>query len=227
MILTHNQLALENSLRRILPPSIVSCWVPDGYNKAKDVIRGNHGDCFGTHPNVSVLSSLTYPSVGWWFGGDDYIDLTGLTTVGTSLSFSSWIYSTDDTVGHKYILDAESGRIIFNWKTSTEGKIAFYDNSWKSFDTTPASHLWHCITFALNGATGKAKLFLNGSEYGSERDYTPHSIGGVVVMGARYSKDQNFFPSYLALPSLANEPWSLQQHNNIYLATKSLFSPRG
>jgi len=56
MILTQDQLALENSLRRILPAGVVSCWIPDGYDKAKDIIGGNHGRCFGTHPNVPVIA---------------------------------------------------------------------------------------------------------------------------------------------------------------------------
>lgn len=227
MILTQSQIELENSLRRILPTGVVSCWIPDGYDRVKDVIGGNHGTCFGAHPNVLVLPNLTDPSLGWFIGWDDYIDLTGLTYRGTSFSFSSWMYSTDDIVGHRYIFDAQLGRIIFNWKTSTDGKIALYDGSWKSFGDTPSSYVWHCITFALNGATGKAKLFLNSSEYGTERDYAPASIGGVVTIGSRYSKDLAHLDGYLTLPSLSKGVWSLQQHKNFYNATKGLFAPRG
>lgn len=62
MILTQDQLALENSLRRILPPGVVSCWIPDGYGRAKDIIRGNHGTCFGTHPNVPVIEKFDGPN---------------------------------------------------------------------------------------------------------------------------------------------------------------------
>ena len=39
-------------MRRMLPADIVSLWIPDGYNKAKDIIRGNHGTCFETPPLV-------------------------------------------------------------------------------------------------------------------------------------------------------------------------------
>lgn len=56
MILTQDQLALENSLRRILPAGVVSCWIPDGYGGAKDVIGDNHGKVIGAHPNVPVIT---------------------------------------------------------------------------------------------------------------------------------------------------------------------------
>lgn len=58
MILTQSQLAFENSLRRILPPGVVSCWIPDGYDRVKDVIGGNHGRCSGTHPNVPIIGGF-------------------------------------------------------------------------------------------------------------------------------------------------------------------------
>jgi len=87
--------------------------------------------------------------------------------------------------------------------------------------------VWHHVVFILNGATSKMKMYLDGSQYGSELDYTPCSIGGSIAMGSRYSMDQQWFDGYIALPFIANKAWSQQQVENFYLATKGLFAPRG
>jgi len=35
---------------------MVSLWLPSGQNRAIDIIRGNHGQCYGTHPNVPTIA---------------------------------------------------------------------------------------------------------------------------------------------------------------------------
>lgn len=169
---------------------------------------------------------LINPSVGWVFGGDDYVDLTGLTDAGTSFSFSFWGYSRDNTDPSKYIFDVETGRLVFAWSYGTAGKIAVHDGTWRDFGDSPSTHIWHYVTFALNSATSKMKMFLNGSQYGSELGYTPHSIGGRIALGSYYQKHISFFNGFITLPSLSKGAWSLEQHNNIYLATKGMFAPR-
>lgn len=48
---------MSNFMRSIpITPDMVSLWVPSGLNRAQDLIRGNHGQCYGTHPNVPVIS---------------------------------------------------------------------------------------------------------------------------------------------------------------------------
>ncbi|MCK4784544.1 MAG: LamG domain-containing protein [Desulfobacteraceae bacterium] len=41
-------------IKKLITPDMVSLWVPSGTGRAIDLIRGNHGQCYGTHPNVPV-----------------------------------------------------------------------------------------------------------------------------------------------------------------------------
>lgn len=70
---------MSNFLRSIpITSDMVSLWVPSGTNRAIDIIRGNHGQCDGIHPNVpvirkdSALGSLVYDGLSGTFTvGDD------------------------------------------------------------------------------------------------------------------------------------------------------------
>lgn len=55
---------MNNFMRSIpITPDMVSLWVPSGLNRAQDLIRGNHGQCYGTHPNVPVISTFQPPNL--------------------------------------------------------------------------------------------------------------------------------------------------------------------
>ncbi len=60
---------------------MVSLWLPSGQNRAIDVIRGNHGQCFGTHPNVPVIqdfgpNALTDGGLNVWASATDLTNWT-------------------------------------------------------------------------------------------------------------------------------------------------------
>lgn len=215
-------------LKRLITPDMVSFWVPGGKNQAIDLIRGNHGQVIGAHSSVPVLPNLVNPSVGWHFDGtNDYVDLTGFTDAGTTHTLSFWVYSHDSTTSRLYLFDSLAGRLIVGWGSDTPGKIGVFDNAWKEFGNSPSADAWHCVVFVLNGTTSKMKMYLNGSQYGSELDYDSRSIGGAMMIGSIYTGTGNFFDGYIALPFIANKAWSAEQVKNFHLATKSLFSPRG
>lgn len=50
---------------------MVSLWVPSGQSRAIDLIRGNHGQCYGTHPNVPVISGRNLVANGAFTTDDD------------------------------------------------------------------------------------------------------------------------------------------------------------
>jgi len=50
-------------IKKLITPDMVSLWVPSGQKRAQDLIRGNHGQCYGTHPNVPVISKLVEPEL--------------------------------------------------------------------------------------------------------------------------------------------------------------------
>lgn len=59
---------------------MVSLWVPSGTGRAVDIIRGNHGQCEGTHPNVPVIRKDSA------LGSLDYDNLSGTFTVGEDIT---------------------------------------------------------------------------------------------------------------------------------------------
>lgn len=236
MILTQSQLALENSLRRILPADVVSCWIPDGYGGAKDVIGSNHGTCFGTHPNVPVLPSLINPSVGWRFKADDYISLPASSIpAGNEISISFWAYV--DVVKNSTLLRFEdvNGRVIsihlfykapegIYWDCGVD--TVTYDRILK--ENPDALGGWHFWGFTKNVATGYMKIFLDAEEWHSEGGKTrpittPSSAGH---LGADLIPSV-FFDGDVALFSIARKDWPQAQFKNFYNATKGMFAPRG
>ncbi|MCW1949441.1 MAG: DUF2341 domain-containing protein [Candidatus Shapirobacteria bacterium] len=126
-------------------------------------------------------------------GTNDFVNLTNLTNSGTTYTFSFWVYSRDSAASSKYFFDIESGRLLFGWGSDTAGKIGLYDGSWKLFGNSPSVNTWHHIEFVLNGSTSIAKMYLDGSQYGSDLSFTPHSMSGNISLGSRYSRDLYFF----------------------------------
>jgi len=61
------------STRRRIPVTsdMVSLWVPSGTGRAIDIIRGNDGQCYGTHPNVPVISGRNIVANGAFTTDDD------------------------------------------------------------------------------------------------------------------------------------------------------------
>jgi hypothetical protein len=118
-------------------------------------------------------------------GNDDYLDLTGFTSQSTTNTISLWIKSKDNN--SRYFFDIQSGRILLGWGSDTAGQIGVYDGTWRLFGNSPSINVWHHLVFVLDGFTSKTKMYLDGTQYGSQLDYTPHSIGGTIHLGSRYS----------------------------------------
>lgn len=215
-----------------IDPSMVSLWVPAGNSLARDLIRGNHGQCYGTHPNVPVLPSLINPSVGWHFDkvddrivvpNDKSLDLTD------EITAIAWIYPR--TLG-----EGNYGR-IFDKSSANAFSFLLYDNNSLRFtnvglsENAPINSItlneWNFVGFNYHGTNRNGKFYVNGQDVGN--------IGDLGAMGT--SVQDLFigneigltrtFDGYIALVALANKAWSQQQINNFYLQTRGLFAPRG
>jgi len=72
-----------------MTPDMVSLWVPSGQKRAQDLIRGNHGQCDGTHPNVPVIGECIGSNLLTDGGLNEWLSATNLehwmeTLAGTS-----------------------------------------------------------------------------------------------------------------------------------------------
>lgn len=70
-------------IKKLITPDMVSFWVPSGLSRAQDLIRGNHGQCYGTHPNVPVISKPAGANLVLNGGFDS--DTTGWTPGGSAI----------------------------------------------------------------------------------------------------------------------------------------------
>lgn len=232
MILTQDQLALENSLRRILPADIVSLWIPDGYNRTKDIIRSNHGQCYGTHPNVPVLPNLINPSIGWVFGGDDYVSIPSMTISRNSGAISFWVYTTASFMGnydYRGVIIGISAQYSYNTLALRRnaptyglwGETSLNEEYFVKVDNIVPGGQWNHIEVSFD--SGVATTYLNTVQIDQQSGLTADWI--LNRMG--YLHAQIPFTGYTALTSVYSKPQSQAQVNNNYLHTKGLFSPRG
>ena len=226
---------------------MVSLWVPSG-TSAIDLIRGNHGQCSGTHPNVPVNTGLIDPTLGWHFdGSNDYIDCG----VGGSLNMGTLDFS-----GGAWIKTAltSDGNILTKMKSSTnypgysliiqaDGTLKLTVQSHHNIDsfiivTTSAFNddMWHFIVFTVDRSEASAddalRIYVDGSLEGITEDNEAGDITASIdntnsfYLGIEYDASSCPFSDYIALPFIAKSAWSLAQVNNFFLATKGLFSPR-
>jgi len=126
-------------------------------------------------------------------GVDDYVDVTGMTDAGTTHTIEFWAYSRDSTNASKYPFDVQTGRILVGWGSDTAGWIGIYDGTWRLFGNSPSANVWHHLVFVLDGSTSKMKMYLDGTQYGSELSYSPQAIGGAVHIGARYAQAGSWY----------------------------------
>lgn len=234
MILTQSQIELENSLRRILPAGVVSCWIPDGYNRAKDIIGNNHGQCDGTHPNVPVLPNLTDPSLGWYFGGDDWVDCGNDKSLNIikKVTIGAWVridsFAAQSVILHKGP-SGSSPWMPYGLIVNTNNTIRFTAGDrvsiFSAYSGTLNTHQWYRIIGRYDGTN--IVVFQDGVEQ------TPTARTGDLIvttdslkLGYQWSLG-DFFKGYQALPFVVKGAWSQAQIDNDYLNTKSLFWPRG
>jgi hypothetical protein len=84
-----------------------------------------------------------------------------------------------DTTDKQYVLDAESGRLVFAAVSNTTGRTGWFDGSWKEPASATTAH--QLLTWNLKSAGGA--LYRNGSEIGT-LPYTQKPIGGAVKVGS-------------------------------------------
>lgn len=212
-------------LARIVTPDMVSLWVPSGYNRAQDIIRGNHSQCYGTHPNIPASPKLIDPELGWYFDGtDDYITIPDITFAG---EFSVFFWALYMPAVNSMLFGHESD----NSKVGQVGDTKLFirvihggssDNTLASFwDATN----WHFGVITRN-SSDKIDAYVNAGS--ANRLFSNVAQSGVYRIN-RFGKDSAafFWKGYACLMGCANKAWSAAQVNNFYLATKGLFSPRG
>lgn len=78
-------------VKKLITPDMVSFWLPSGQNRAMDIIRGNYGQCHGTHPNVPVISKPV---------GDDLVTNGGFDSDTTGWAAVTSGILTSETGGH-------------------------------------------------------------------------------------------------------------------------------
>lgn len=233
-------------IKKLITPDMVSLWVPAGQNGARDLIRGNHGTAFGTHPNVPVLPNLINPSVGWVFGGDDYVNLgsdESLNPGTNDIALGAYIKRTAISSAIEYIYIKRQATLKwYNLSLASSNRISAQITI--NHPTIPFSAVlsttaiidtnWYLVGVSFD-RDGNGQVFINGEPDGSAVDISAHAgncnpssnanMGGRGINVAPVSAD--WLNGYVALPFLAKEAWSEARWQNFYNATKGLFAPRG
>jgi hypothetical protein len=102
----------------------------------------------------------------------------------------------DDSGATDYLLDAQTGRLVFAPLAVTSGKSGWYDGTWKSVASAVSG--WKLDTWYLDGVGGVGRYYENGVQRG-EGSYTARALGGAVVVGSDYLQTGYFFDGALAL----------------------------
>ena len=150
------------------------------------------------------------------FDGGDHVNLTGVTDSSTSHTIVMNVYATATGPGD-YMLDFQTGRLLFAFVDDAGTSIALYDGtSWRQYGASLLINTWYQLIFILNGATGKTSLYVNGVLYGSEQTYTPRVIGGTASLGSRYSMDSYWFNGLVEYLYIYNHVKSISEIAQLY-----------
>lgn len=215
-----------------IDPSMVSLWIPGGTDWARDIIRGNEGKVIGADRNVPVLPSLINPSVGWRFGTDNYIEVPdapcwNLTNKGSvGIWFKPAFAFADGSQGVELFF--LSGRIsAFRFSTASSKLYYILEGGGPDCHSNSDSWQpeWHYVEVTHDGTA--LKMYMDAVLQNAIGDATLNFFksSGNLVIGS--TSGASSFQGYTALPFVSNETRSQQQVENFYLATKSLFAPRG
>ncbi len=86
---------------------------------------------------------------------------------------------------------------MLGWTAGTDVKLGLYDGTWKTFGATPSLNEWHYLTYVVNGDGQRMVLYVDGQRLGGVLDYVPRMLGGTTTIGARFSKDGQYFPGMI------------------------------
>ncbi|MCK4793582.1 MAG: LamG domain-containing protein [Desulfobacteraceae bacterium] len=158
-------------IKKLITPDMVSLWVPSGLNRAQDLIRGNHGQCYGTHPNVPVIgvpyTLNTCDAMTDWTtqNGSLSIDATdkkegmgSLKDNVASPAAGSLYYTGYDPAG---AWDWSAKKYILFWFKCDRASTAFdpldcrlilrdTSNNWRVWDLTFSAGEWTAFKFLLS-----------------------------------------------------------------------------
>ncbi len=171
--------------------------------------------------------SLINPSVGWCFGGDDWIDLgTGVGDYPDNFTLGAWVKSLARNVGiitrrqedpfnqYGFGIKADTGFLCFSCDIGGGGGATSINDG-----------KWHFCLASINGSN--SQLYLDAVADGATFDPNIMSSDVKFLIGAWNNGTGGLMDGDIALPFIANKAWSQQQVNNFYLQTRGLFSPRG
>lgn len=142
-------------IRRIIPvtPDVVSLWIPSGTNRAIDIIRGNDGQCYGTHPNVPVISGKNLVINGGFTTDDD---------------------PPDDWIASNTTLSTESGGLVGNCMKVLDGG-AGNGYGYQSI-LTVVGKVYNFTCWAKDSDTGQNGLIEVGTSAGNAVYYSSGTI---------------------------------------------------
>lgn len=209
---------------------MVSLWIPSGQNRAIDIIRSNHGQCFGTHPNVPVLPNIINTAVGWHFDNiDNVIVVPNSDSLNPTeeITVGAWIYPITEEDIYKRIIDKDA--------TTTFTLALFSKILWAQITGTVVNSdpnivsiaEWQLVGYTYHGTDRAGKFFLNAQEAGDMGDLGALGTNVVDLRIGNLTVRNRTFDGYIVFPFLTNKVWSQQRWENFYLGTRSFFAPRG
>jgi hypothetical protein len=145
--------------------------------------KANHGvlgDGAGNNEPVKLAGR------GYGFAGAESANITGATS-GTSHSHVFVLNSSAADALSKYLLDSQTGRLICAFFGAASGQIGFFDGAWTLFGQAPNDGLDHVVVFTFDGVNAIAKLYVDGFQVGTDKAYTPKSIGGTTKVGGAFN----------------------------------------
>ena len=156
---------LIDYIKKLITPDMVSLWVPNGPTTCIDLRGQNHGQCFGTHPNVPVIA----PPIDQISACDATTDWT---TTGTSLSVdtddkmegtgSLKVSVVDPTPGNYYNLeyhgtwDWSDKEDILLWLKCDRPSTELYGGALYIYDTLGNFRSWGLGSFSAEEWTVKS-----------------------------------------------------------------------
>lgn len=108
-----------------------------------------------------------------------------------------WFYATS-TPSASNILDMRNGSAGFVINFSS-GVVGFYSEPSSGFlkqSSTLNAHEWYHVAAVRNGTD--FDLYINGTAVGSSATNSSNFTANTVTLGARYTRDQQYFPGYIS-----------------------------
>ena len=114
---------------------------------------------------------------------DDGLSVTMSLAAGSWSCYAVVLVPSATTAGN-YVLDAETGRLIFSPRDSDDNtKVGWYDGLWK--DIAAITSGWKLLAWILTSG-GNGEVFVDGVSKGTAA-YSAQAIGGAIAIGTRYN----------------------------------------